>query len=103
MSEIFLCLSSLKNDFKVLKPNTAQTAGRMYVAGYLASKNKSQILGKRKKEAALDDNFSTSAWLNRLDNGGLSYPQKDFLKDIDRMDELFVEYHKNSTWPRPKP
>ena len=78
--KFFACLSSdTQQKLKSVKPNTAQLAGRVFFAGYLASKNKKQVLGKRKREAILDDEFCTSAWIDRINFGGLSYPKKELV------------------------
>ena len=80
VKKFFACLSSdTQQKLKSVKPNTAQLAGRVFFAGYLASKNKKQVLGKRKREAILDDEFCTSAWIDRINFGGLSYPKKELV------------------------
>ena len=80
IKKFFACLSSnTQQKLKTVKPNTAQLAGRVFFAGYLASKNKKQVLGKRKHEAILDDEFCTSAWIDRINFGGLSYPKKELV------------------------
>ena len=95
----FACLCSEINEskLKVVNPNKAQLAGREFFAGYLAFKDKTQILGKRKHEAELDDEFCSSAWLNKINYGGLIYAKKDLVKDIGIMDKMFVEYNMSST------
>ena len=81
---------------KFVEPNQAQKAGRAYVAGYLASKNKKNVLGKRKHKAAIDDEYCSSAWIDRVSFGGLSYPKKELVQDVGKMDEMFIKYNHSS-------
>ena len=95
--ENLLCLSSEKtNELKIVNPNKSQLAGRQFITGYLAFKDKKQVLGKRKHEAELDDQFISSAWLDKINYGGLIYGKKELLKDVGIMDQMFVEYHITS-------
>ena len=88
--------SEKTNELKIVNPNKSQLAGRQFITGYLAFKNKKQVLGKRKHEAELDDEFIASAWLDKINYGGLIYGKKELLKDVGIMDQMFVEYHISS-------
>ena len=69
--------------------------GLTYIAGRVARKfmPKYPHLGKKTAEKAFHDDVGIYSWLYSVSKGGLILPDDDFMKDIEKFEDLFNDYH----------
>ena len=72
-----------------------QSEGYVYIAGTLAKKDAPNLAVQNNEDFDKTD-FTESKWLNLMKSKKLNLPRDDFVRDLKKMDELFVEHHKNA-------
>ena len=69
--------------------------GLTYLAGRIARKfmDKHPDLGSKTSDTAYHESTGVYTWLYSVSKGGLIQPSNDFMKDIEKCEELFNEFH----------
>ena len=67
--------------------------GYAYFGGVLARKCLKQKLSIVDNNLLKNENFIQSQWLDARNVGGLNYPRKSLIADLEKMELMFREYH----------
>ena len=76
--------------------NIAVREGFNYVCGFLLKKSGWNEQLVKDNNMVKEDGFVESKWIDFLNTGGLSYPAKEVVEDVRKMDIEFERYHKQA-------
>ncbi len=76
--------------------NIAVTEGFNYVCGFLLKRSGWSDQAVKDNNLVKADGFVESKWIDFLNTGGLSYPAKEVVEDVRKMDLEFERFHKKS-------
>ena len=73
----------------------ARNEGLNHLAGFLVRAAREPGLYKINNNIENDKEYVHSQWLDSINTGGLAYPAKEVVQDVEKMEAIFEDFHRD--------